>query len=383
MMVRSLVTSLLRAPRTAAQRTAAPLAALLTALLTALLATLLTALHPLPVHSAAPVSGASPANSSNNGAATASETEQRAAQNMLAALDNVVKLKVTAIANARSARTLGREREGSGVLLADSGLVLTIGYLILEADSIELTDHTGRIISGSVAAYDHSSGFGLIKPAAALSSKGIALGSSGDVGEQDKLIFATYGGKDSASLATVASKRRFAGYWEYLIDDAIFTVPARGDHSGAALINRDGKLVGIGSLVVADAAIPNRHSPGNMFVPVDLLKPIMTELTTTGRSKESTRPWLGLSTQEVEGRLHVLRVQSDAPAAEAGLKPGDIILSIQGEAVKSLEQFYRKLWALGVAGTAVPLKVLQGSDVRDINVRSIDRMDYVRSKEAL
>ena len=333
-------------------------------------------LFALPSHAAAPTAGtASPA--------TASEAEQRAAQTMMSALDNVVKLKVTALADARSGRSLGLEREGSGVLLADSGLVLTIGYLILEADTIELTDHTGRIISGSVAAYDHSSGFGLIKPASALSAKGMVLGASGDIGESDKLIFATHGGKDGASLATVASKRQFAGYWEYLIDDAIFTVPPRGDHSGAALINRDGKLVGIGSLIVADAAIPNRRSPGNMFVPVDLLKPILSELMIGGRSKESTRPWLGLSTQEVDGRLHVLRVQSEAPAADAGLKPGDIILSIKGETVKSLEAFYRKLWALGSAGTSVPLKVLQGSEVREINVRSIDRMEYVRTKQAL
>ena len=338
----------------------------------------LAALGHLPSYAAAPSAG-----SAAQAAAPASESEQRAAQTMLTALDNVVKLKVTAIANARSGRTLGREREGSGVLLADSGLVLTIGYLILEADTIELTDHAGRIISGSVAAYDHSSGFGLIKPAAALTAKGISIGSSGDINEYDKLIFATHGGKAGASLATVASKRRFAGYWEYLIDDAIFTVPPRGDHSGAALINRDGKLVGIGSLIVADAAVPNRRSPGNMFVPVDLLKPILSELTKSGRSKESTRPWLGLSTQEVDGRLHVLRVQEDAPAAEAGLKPGDIILSIRGESVKSLEEFYRKLWSQGNAGISVPLKVLQGSEVRDVNVRSIDRMDYVRTKQAL
>ena len=338
----------------------------------------LAALGHLPSYAAAPSAG-----SAAQAAAPASESEQRAAQTMLTALDNVVKLKVTAIANARSGRTLGREREGSGVLLADSGLVLTIGYLILEADTIELTDHAGRIISGSVAAYDHSSGFGLIKPAAALTAKGISIGSSGDISEYDKLIFATHGGKAGASLATVASKRRFAGYWEYLIDDAIFTVPPRGDHSGAALINRDGKLVGIGSLIVADAAVPNRRSPGNMFVPVDLLKPILSELTKSGRSKESTRPWLGLSTQEVDGRLHVLRVQEDAPAAEAGLKPGDIILSIRGESVKSLEEFYRKLWSQGNAGISVPLKVLQGSEVRDVNVRSIDRMDYVRTKQAL
>ena len=328
---------------------------------------------------------ATPAASPNTPApaASATEAEQRAAQTMLAALDNVVKLKITALQNARSGRTLGREREGSGVLLAESGLVLTIGYLILEADSIELTDHTGRIVSGSIAAYDHASGFGLIKPAVALGVKGISIGSSGDINEADKLIFATHAGKEGASLATVASKRRFAGYWEYLIDDAIFTVPPRGDHSGAALINREGKLVGIGSLIVADAAIPNRRSPGNMFVPVDLLKPIMSELARTGRSTESKRPWIGMSTQEVDGRLHVIRVQEDTPAAQAGLKPGDIVLSIKGEAVKTLEAFYRRLWTGGSAGDAIPLKVLQGSEVREIEVRSIDRMEYVRTKQAL
>ncbi len=349
-------------------------------LLTCLTAFALAAAPPL-VNAAAPAAAASP--NTPAPAASATEAEQRAAQTMLAALDNVVKLKITALQNARSGRTLGREREGSGVLLAESGLVLTIGYLILEADSIELTDHTGRIVSGNVAAYDHASGFGLIKPAVALGVKGIVIGSSGDINEDDKLIFATHGGKEGASLATVASKRRFAGYWEYLIDDAIFTVPPRGDHSGAALINREGKLVGIGSLIVADAAIPNRRSPGHMFVPVDLLKPIMGELARTGRSTESKRPWIGMSTQEVDGRLHVIRVQEDTPAAQAGLKPGDIVLSIKGEAVKTLEAFYNKLWSGGKAGDAIPLKVLQGTDVREIEVRSIDRMEFVRTKQAL
>ena len=324
-----------------------------------------------------------PAGNTPAPATSASQAEQHAAQTMLDALDNVVKLKITALSDARSARTLGREREGSGVLLADSGLVLTIGYLILEAENIQMTDRTGRVISGTVAAYDHASGFGLVKPAASLGTKGIVLGTSGDVSEYDKLMFATHGGKDNASLATVASKRRFAGYWEYLIDDAIFTVPQRGDHSGAALINRDGKLIGIGSLVVADAATPNRRFPGNMFVPVDLLKPILSELTRTGRSKESMRPWIGMSTQEVDGRLHVIRVQEDTPAARAGLKPGDIVLSIKGEAVKTLEAFYHKLWSGGSAGDAIPLKVLQGSEVREIEVRSIDRNEYMRTKQAL
>ena len=335
--------------------------------------------------SAVPAAAApsTPAGNTPAPATSASQAEQHAAQTMLDALDNVVKLKITALSDARSARTLGREREGSGVLLADSGLVLTIGYLILEAENIQMTDRTGRVITGTVAAYDHASGFGLVRPAASLGTKGIVLGTSGDVSEYDKLMFATHGGKDNASLATVASKRRFAGYWEYLIDDAIFTVPQRGDHSGAALINRDGKLIGIGSLVVADAATPNRRFPGNMFVPVDLLKPILSELARNGRSKESMRPWIGMSTQEVDGRLYVIRVQEDTPAARAGLKPGDIVLSIKGEAVKTLEAFYRKLWTGGSAGDAIPLKVLQGSEVREIEVRSIDRNEYMRTKQAL
>ena len=329
---------------------------------------------------AAPAAGAqAPA-----GAASVATPEgERAARAVLEALDAVVRVKVSAVPDARSLRTLGREREGSGIVLAPSGLVLTIGYLILEADSISLTDNNGKTVSASVAAYDHASGFGLIKPSVPLAVKGATLGDSGEVAEFEKLIFATHGGKENATLATVASKRRFAGYWEYLIDNAIFTVPPRGDHSGAALINREGKLVGIGSLIVADAAVPNRRFPGNMFVPIDLAKPIIAEIAASGRAREAARPWIGLSTQEVEGRLFVIRVQDEGPAAAAGLKTGDIILAIGGEKVGTLEDFYRRLWSAGLPGTAIRLNVLQGGDLREVDVRSIDRAQFLRAKSSL
>ena len=316
-------------------------------------------------------------------AAAASPEGEKAAAAVLKALNSVVQVKVSAINDARSLRTLGREREGSGVVLAPSGLVLTIGYLIVEAESITLTSVTGKTVGGTVAAYDHASGFGLVRPTVPLGIDGVTLGTSKDVAEYEKLIFATHGGKESASLATVASKRRFAGYWEYLIDDAIFTVPPRGDHSGAALINREGKLVGIGSLIVADAAVPNRRFPGNMFVPIDLVKPIIDDIAANGRAREAARPWIGLSTQEVEGRLFVIRVQEESPAAAAGIKTGDIILSIGGEKVASLVEFYGKLWATGQPGTAIRLNVLQGSEMREVNVRSIDRQQYMRAKPSL
>ena len=328
---------------------------------------------------------AATAPSAAQAAATSAATpeNERAARAVLEAFDAVVKINVSAIANARSLRTLGREREGSAVVLAPSGLILTIGYLILEAESITLTDNGGKTFSATIVAYDHATGFGLIKPAVPLPIKGIAIGESDNVAESEKLIFATWGGKENASLATVSSKRRFAGYWEYLIDGAIFTVPPRGDHSGAALINREGKLVGIGSLVVADAAQPNRRFPGNMFVPIDLAKPIMAELAASGSARESTRPWIGLSTQEVEGRLFVIRVQEESPAASAGLKTGDIVLAIDGQKVGTLVDFYNKLWSSGGPGTAIRLNVLQGGDVREIDVRSIDRQQYRRTRPGL
>lgn len=334
-----------------------------------------------PALAAAPSSSSTPQGRAADAAQP--QPDSREAQIVLDALDAVVRLKIKALPEARSARSLGLEREGSGVVLRDSGLVLTIGYLILESESIEITDYRGKSVPGTVAGYDHATGFGLVRPAIPLAPKGIELGASGEAAEMDRAIFATFGGKESASVATVASKRRFAGYWEYLIEDAIFTVPARGDHSGAALISREGKLLGIGSLFVMDAVMPNRRSPGNMFVPIDLFKPIYAQMSKNAETRDARRPWIGLSTQEVDGRLFVLRVQEEGPAERAGLKTGDIILSIQGEAVSSLEDFYRKLWGLGQAGAAVPLKVLQGSEVREIRVQSINRMDFVKAKPAL
>lgn len=327
-----------------------------------------------------PASGEKPASPAP---AAATPEGERAARAVLDAIDSVVKVKVAAVAEARSLRTLGRNREGSGVVVAPSGLVLTIGYLILEADTIEITDNRGKVVSGTVAAYDHATGFGLVRPAVPLAVKGAPVGESKAVSELDKMIFATHGGKEEASLATVASKRRFAGYWEYLIDDAIFTVPPRGDHSGAALIDRNGRIVGIGSLIVADAVVPNRRLPGNMFVPVDLAKPILEQVAAGGAAREVQRPWIGLSTQEVEGRLFVIRVQEDSPAAAAGIRTGDIILAIGGEKVGTLEAFYRRLWSAGAPGAAIKLNVLQGGDMREIDVRSIDRTQYMRGKSAL
>jgi S1-C subfamily serine protease len=208
------------------------------------------------------------------------------------------------------------------------------------------------------------------------------MGTANPVSQLDRLMIVTGGDDQAISIATVVSRRKFAGYWEYLIDGAIFTSPARLDHSGAALINKDGELVGIGSLFVMDALAPGEKLPGNMFVPIDLVKPILDELVRTGTQHHSSRPWLGVNSLEQSGRVTVIQVNEESPAQKAGIIAGDIILQVNGEDVANLEDFYRKLW-VGQAGAEYRLTVLHGTNTRDILVRSMDRQEYLRHKPSV
>jgi S1-C subfamily serine protease len=309
--------------------------------------------------------------------------EDASYQQLIDAANAVVGVHVTALPNARSNDTLGNDRTGSGVLIGNDGLVLTIGYLILEADQVEVTDADGTQVPATVVAYDHASGFGLVRPIVRLAQKSIRLGTAQPISQLDRLMIVTGGGEQTISIATVVSRRQFAGYWEYMIDGAIFTAPPRLDHSGAALINKDGELVGIGSLFVMDALVPGERLPGNMFVPVDLLKPALEEMIATGAQRASRRPWLGLNSLEEDGRIKVMQVNEESPAQRAGIVAGDIILSINGEPVESLEKFYHNLWTRGPAGVDVVLTVLHGPKMKEITVRSIDRQEFMRRKPGI
>ena len=313
---------------------------------------------------------------------SAPKVDEAAYQQLIDAAHAVVGLKVKALPNARSNETLGSERLGSGVLIDNHGLVLTIGYLVLEADQVEITDARGQSTPGAVVACDHATGFGLVRAIAPIAARPIDLGSADPVSELDRLMIVTGGSEAAVSIATVVSRRQFAGYWEYLIDDAIFTSPARLDHSGAALINKEGELIGIGSLFVMDALTPGEMLPGNMFVPVNLLKPVLDEMVKTGSQHDSNRPWLGLDSFEEGGRVKVMQVSDEGPAQKAGIAAGDTILQVNGEGVANLEDFYRRLWAAH-PGAEFRLTMLRGGNVRDILVQSIDRKAYVRHKPTI
>ncbi|MEP6943392.1 MAG: S1C family serine protease [Betaproteobacteria bacterium] len=292
----------------------------------------------------------------------------------------IVQIEARALPDARSAATLGTEREGTGVIIARDGLTLTIGYLLIEADEVRIIDNRGRALPARVVAYDHVSGLGLVKPVIPLDVAPIALGDSSRLAASDPVLIVNRGGRDDATRALVVSRRMFTGNWEYLLESAIFTSPPALDWSGAALIGTDGALLGVGSLILRDATDGEPRVPGNMFVPIEVLKPILADLVGNGRRSGPVRPWLGVAADEEHGRLVVVRVSPGGPSDRAGIRAGDIILQVGGEGVHSQAEFYRKLWAKRTAGVTVPLRVLQGIDVHEIKVRSIDRVEYFKQK---
>ena len=291
----------------------------------------------------------------------------------------VVGIHATVPEQARTAATLGKERVGSGVLIDSNGLIVTIGYLILEAERVEIMLPGDELVPVKVLAYDYETGFGLLRAPADVNIRPMELGSSTGLTPGEKMLIASHGGSQTVRPVIFAGEREFAGSWEYLLEDALFTVPPYPRFGGAALIAPSGKLIGIGSLSVGDAIDDGELMvPGNMFLPVDRLKSVLGDLLSDGRSSGPRKPWLGIYSEEVEGGLIVQRVADDGPAMAAGIEPGDLITAAGGNAVASLADFYRKVWAQGEPGDMISITVIKGSDVHDLAIRSADRYQWLR-----
>jgi S1-C subfamily serine protease len=296
----------------------------------------------------------------------------------------VVGVRSVAVDDARSAATLGRVRQGSGVVIEAGDLVLTIGYLILEAESVSLLTDDEREVPARPVAYDVATGFGLLQPLAPLRVAPVPFGIASALEPGADLMIVS-GGKDGViSAAQLLSRRPFAGYWEYYVDSALFTAPARADHSGAGLFNSRGELVGIGSLVVRDALGPGAPARGgNMFVSIDLLRPILPELRLQGSSHLSRRAWMGVNCVEAEGSVRVVRVNSDSPAEVAGLEPGDRIVRIDGTEVRALEVLWKTLWAGGAPEREITLDIVREGRSQTLRLQSVDRMKTLRRAQGI
>ncbi|MBT6095969.1 MAG: serine protease [Rhodospirillaceae bacterium] len=300
-------------------------------------------------------------------------------------LNAVVEIHAEIRPDARSLGTLGDTRSGSGVLIGDGGLILTIGYIIMEAERIRVRPRGGPTMEADVVAYDHDTGFGLLRARQTIDAAPLELGSSKALDERARLLVVSVGDQRPVSPVQVVSRRAFAGSWEYLLERAIYTMPPHQEFGGAALVDQSGKLVGIGSLMVHDAPGPDIDGFGNMFVPVELLKPVLDSLVKTGRSEGSVGPWLGVYTREVEGQLLILRLAAGGPGEVAGLHPGEVILGVGGKKITGMTDFFRKVRAQGDAGAEVSLDVLtlKSADmsVRKVAVKSRDRHSWLRLKE--
>ena len=293
----------------------------------------------------------------------------------------IVRIDTRVAEDATSADALGARRVGSGVIL-EPRLVLTIGYLLMEAEQVDVTTASGRRVPGSVAGYDHATGFGLVRTALPMDGQPMELGDSDRVRERQKLLTQGHGESQATELLVI-SRKTFTGSWEYLLERPIYTFPPVNNWSGSALIDADGRLVGIGSLIVNDASTDRPGVPGNLFVPVNLLKPILRDLVEHGRRAAPVQPWIGLTTEQVRGNLMVVRVSREGPAESAGLVAGDIVVAVGGQKVSGQADFYRRLWQQGPAGTEVRLRVLREGELRELAVKSVDRMDALRKPRGI
>jgi S1-C subfamily serine protease len=309
--------------------------------------------------------------------ATLQPSADEATFDLGAALDSVVLLRADIPEDAFTAPILGTQRAGNGVVIRDDGLILTIGYLITEAETIWLTTNRGTVVQGHALAYDQGTGFGLVLPLGSLGVRPLERRSPAGVKTDADVIVIGHGGRPHSLKAKVIAKREFAGYWEYVLDEALFTAPAHPQWGGAALVGEDGRLLGIGSLLVQES-VGGKAIDGNMFVPIDLLEPILDELLTLGRAARPPRAWLGIYATEMDGHLVIGGLAPGGPAERAGVKLGDLVLEVGGERVTGLASMFRRIWSAGPAGGDVTLTLSRRGASSQARIRSADRNDFLK-----
>jgi S1-C subfamily serine protease len=299
--------------------------------------------------------------------------------NLQAALDAAVLLRTEVPEDAFTASILGTDRIGNGVVIRADGLVLTIGYLITEATSIWITTNAGQVLPAHAVAYDQVTGLGLVLPLGKLDAPVLERGSAAAAAVRDDVVVIGHGGRAHALQAELVAKREFAGYWEYVLDEALFTAPPHPQWGGAALVDGDGLLIGVGSLLVQDpASLGGAAQQGNMFVPIDLLDPILDDMLKLGRPQGPPRAWLGMYTAEDGDRIVVAGLASGGPAERAGVRLGDVVTEIGGERVGGLAALWRGVWRHGPAGAEVPLGLVRNGAAKQVRVRSADRSDFLK-----
>jgi serine protease Do len=295
---------------------------------------------------------------------------------------SIVEIKSYVPENARTAKSLGIERLGTGVVI-DKKHILTIGYIVVEAEKIDIRLPDGKTVPGQLVGYDHQTGFGILRTIIPTNLAPLKLGNSDKINDEDMLFVMPYPSQGRASAGKAVSRRSFTGYWEYHVEKPIYVYPMNESWAGTPVLSDRGEVLGIGSLYISDSVSPGIMSPGNLFVPINILKPVMKDLIKNGRRTENINPYMGLSADDLTGILNVARVSKKGPAEQSGIQAGDLIISVNGTPVKSMEEFYKTAWKSGGPGTKIKIKVQRDKKNIDYELKSIDRMDYFVKNKGL
>ena len=288
---------------------------------------------------------------------------------------SVVKIDSIVPADARTANSLGTVRGGNGIVIDDKH-ILTIGYIVVEAETITITLPNGGVVPAELAGYDHTTGFGILKTILPSKLTPLQIGNSDKLNKEDLLYVLPYLTEGAPSAVKMVSRRSFTGWWEYFLDKPIYTHPMNTSFAGSALINEFGELLGIGSLYVSDAAAEGVPMPGNLFVPINDLKPILDDLIVNGKRTEDVKPYMGLTSNDDTGKVMVTRVNDDGPAAKAGFKENDIILKVNKINIQDTEKFYKTVWSQGGPGTLLDFEIERNNQIISLKLTTMDRNDF-------
>jgi len=293
----------------------------------------------------------------------------------------LVSIESTINPDGRTVALLGDNRSGTGVMIDSHGLIVTVGYLLLEASEVRISFYNGVQVPATVVAIDAQSGLALVQVAEGYAGElpditPVKLGQSALVVKDDRVIVLPANGLEAAASVRIHSAREFSAPWEYLLENALYTMPPVRNFSGAALINREAELIGIGTLALQNITDSDDGTvPGNLFIPVDLLTSRLgTMLTQSVKQVEpSDRAWLGLMVDEM---LSVTRVLDASPAMEAGIQAGDIILGINDNHVVSRANLYRSLWSTVSVADDVALLVSRAGKLTPLKAKPVYRSSW-------
>ncbi|HUL48758.1 MAG TPA: trypsin-like peptidase domain-containing protein [Gemmatimonadales bacterium] len=299
---------------------------------------------------------------------------------VVGAVDRVGPAVVTVeVAQRRRARGRPEVQEvpghGSGFIIAPDGLALTNSHVVHGAHRIDVVFPEGRKLQAEVVGDDPATDLAVIR----VSGSGlpsVALGDSSAlrVGQLVVAIGNPYGFQQTVTAGVVSALgRSFRSVGGRLIDDVIQTDAALNPgNSGGPLVNSRGQVIGINTAVILPAQ-------GICFaVGINTAKFVAGHLIKEGKIR---RARIGVAGQnvpfrrfamrqhslDVPGGILVLSVEAGSPAERAGVEPGDVIVNLNGKPVRGIDDLHRLL-TTDVIGTRVPITVVRGSEMRELQV---------------